>query len=103
MGRKWYDCGANPGGPPVRVFLPAGRCRTWWPLVQSVTSLSAVALPTGVDGGVPATIVQTFGPADLATAQTSGLPLADDRVAVDIQIQGPPGSRVALVIDDGCC
>lgn len=103
MARTWYDCAAAPGGPPVRVYLPAGRCRTWWPVVQSATTVNAVALPTGVDVGAPGTVAQSFGPAALATAQTSGLPLADDRVALDVQIQGPPGSRVALVIDDGCC
>lgn len=103
MARGWYDCGAVVGGPPVRVFLPVGRCRTVWPVVQSVTALSLVQLPTGVDVTQPGVVAQTINAVDIATASTAGLPLADDRVAVDVSIQGPPGSRIALIIDDGCC
>jgi hypothetical protein len=101
--QRWLTTEATSGGPPVRVVLPAGRCRRWWPVVQNVTGVSVAQLPLGLDPLGAGVVVQSFGAADLATIATHGLPVADDRVAIDVSIQGGAGASLAVIADDGCC
>ena len=103
MAQRWLTTGATSGGPPARVVLPAGRCRRWYPVVQDVTGLTVAQLPLGLDALGAGVVVQTFGVGDLATIATHGLPVADDRVAIDVSIQGGASGSLAVIADDGCC
>ena len=103
MAQRWITTNASAGGPPARVVLPAGRCRRWYPVVQNVTGVSVAQLPLGLDALGAGVVVQTFGVGDLATIATHGLPVADDRVAIDVSIQGGAGASLAVIADDGCC
>ena len=97
---------ASPGGPSVTLPLPSGTCRRLWlQATGGVTGATVALLPSGLNTGVP-DLVQIFTPAvGLPQAQTSGIPIPDDRAWVRVALQGGPPDRVALVIDDGrpCC
>lgn len=106
MAQVQLQWAGSPGGPAVRLLLPPG-CgrRLWLQASTSVTGVTVAFFPSGLTSGFPA-LQQTFTPASgLPQAQSSGLPVADDRVFVDISFQGAAGSQVAAVVDDGrpCC
>lgn len=96
----------TPGGPATRLLLPPG-CgrRLFLQASTAVTGVTVAMFPSGITSGFPA-LIQTFTPAQgLPQAQTTGLPVADDRVYVDLAFQGAPGAQIAAVVDDGrtCC
>jgi hypothetical protein len=106
MALHQVQVGAVPGGPAVTVPLPPGTCRRLYlQATGGVTGVTLALLPSGRNTGVP-DLVQAFSPAvGLPQSQTSGVPIADDRVWARLTLQGGPTDRIALVVDDGrpCC
>ncbi len=95
---------ATPGGPAVRVLLPAGACRMLWAVHSSgVTGVTLTQLQDG-SGVAAGNVAQVFNAAggDLGRLTTTGIPLSDDRAQLLVQMQGGPGSVCDLIIDDGC-
>lgn len=102
--QRYLRTQASPGGPAVRVLIPPGACRRLWGVPSAgVTGVTITQLQDG-SGGVPGTVPQTFNAAggDLARLATTGIPVADDRAQLLVQMQGAPGSAFDLIIDDGC-
>lgn len=106
MAQIQVNIGATPGGPAVTVPLPPGTCRRLYlQATGGITGATVALLPSGRNTGVP-DLPQAFTPAvGLPQIQTTGIPVADDRVWARVSIQGGAPDRVALVIDDGrpCC
>jgi hypothetical protein len=95
---------ATPGGPAVRVLLPAGACRMLWAVHSSgVTGVTLTQLQDG-SGVAAGNVPQVFNAAggDLGRLTTTGIPIADDRAQLLVQMQGGVGSVCDLIVEDGC-
>jgi hypothetical protein len=99
---QWLVTGATSGGPPVRLTLPRGPCRRLFPVLQNCAGFTLTQLPVGATSSGSPLVTQTWAAADLGRLQSEGLPLADDRFQVDVQIQGGANARAALIVQDGC-
>lgn len=99
MAFRWYDAATVPGGPPRRVVLPPGSCRRLQ--LQPAPGVAGV-LWGWVQRGQDPTTVQELTGAALQTAAAGWLLVPDDAGAVDLSHQGPAGTSVCFVLDDGC-
>jgi hypothetical protein len=102
--QRYIRTTASPGGPAVRVLLPAGACRRLWAVPSAgVTGVTLTQLQDG-SGVAAGNVPQTFNAAgsDLARLTTTGIPIADDRAQLLVQMQGGVGSVVDLIVEDGC-
>lgn len=102
--QRYIRTTATPGGPAVRVLLPAGACRMLWAVHSSgVTGVTLTQLQDG-SGVAAGNVPQVFNAAggDLGRLTTTGIPIADDRAQLLVQMQGGVGSVVDLIVEDGC-
>jgi hypothetical protein len=100
--QQWLATEAISGGPPVRLILPKGPCRTLFPVLQDCAGFTLTQLPVGGTASGSQRVTQTWAGGDLGRLQSEGVPLGDDRWQVDVQIQGGANARAALIIKDGC-
>lgn len=99
MAHRLYE--VNEVGAPVRLTFSSLGCGRRMQ-IQSAGTVTAAGWAWIVRGSPVPVQAQVTTAGGLSSLASGWVAIPDEAGAVDVQLQGPPGSAALVIYDDGC-